>query len=422
MLKSKHIYYLDYYLWFLFWSDIIVAFSPLTAVSYLRGAITLVYMIWLLPKVLPARLNKYPLPAALVVVYAIYCFLLIFIARDLFISTYNYIRAFQALLLFPAAYFIFRSEQHIDVFARSFINLVIAASLYLMLSYFLGIGATQRYTLDFAAGRVNLNTLTYLIILTPAFAIRLNLRNYPVKNYLVMATLLFAIFIAVSSVKRTTIFFIALSFVLYLLFTPREYKNQFRKATVFLVFVLFLTSSFYYDTIATRLSVRQDAYGVENLEQEGRILELKVVYRETFSFHDLRYSLIGRNVFDTPGSYGGSEFGHSFNPRRIIHNDFALIPNSTGIIGLLIYLNFLYLLGKRALKMIISKKTDSQYAFLFTLMFIISTLLMINGAFFSITHRAIPLIIMGAMARGYNPEIDTLRKKIEDIKTKKGTN
>lgn len=141
--------------------------------------------------------------------------------------------------------------------------------------------------------------------------------------------------------KRTNIAALFVGYILiFLLNRIFSRKNRIntkkrinKKNTILLViFGILLTTLFvvFDNIILAQFEYRSKALKVENISNEGRIIEWYLVRREILDSNNISVLLFGKEPYNTKNNYG-------FRTDRNIHGDFSMILFSTGVIGFIIY-------------------------------------------------------------------------------------
>ncbi|TVR80011.1 MAG: hypothetical protein EA412_05345 [Chitinophagaceae bacterium] len=396
-ISSRDVKFFDYYLFFLFSTEVYVNFSAWPFFSYLRGMIIVSYILWLFfTTIKPLKHTA----VAIILIFIIYSAALVLFSSNQFGSFYQFSRIFPSLLVFPITINLF-DYQKAKYILKVFANLTIVIGFYLILASILGIGGTGYQVEDdyFTRGGLNSASQFYITILAPALLFFDFIPRQ--KKALIIITALISILFLITGMKRTSIILIIISLFIYLIFTEGRFKLNYVRFLIIAGSIAFLTSAYWLSTFQKRYEHRAELMVADRdvFEREGRTVELEAVLTEIFSFNDLNYSFFGRSPFVTAGQYGKIG-GYYFGSRRPIHNDFAMLLNSLGLTGMLIYLAFLWLVFIRLIKYYKhrSKIEDGKMFFLiFSIIFITSLLNMYNGSFYGTGNRTIVMFFLGLL-------------------------
>ena len=159
----------------------------------------------------------------------------------------------------------------------------------------------------------------------------------------------FAIALVLSTMKRTSMICVIVPFLIY-----AWYRFWFKMKydgvqsalsvkriviSVLLIVVFFSFVQSFHEIIEKRFEERSERFG-NNFEKEGRVLELEYIYDDIVVNGDFQTFLFGKETFNTVRTYANGKFG-----KRMIHENYGIILNGTGVVGLMIHLGInLYLI------------------------------------------------------------------------------
>jgi hypothetical protein len=153
----------------------------------------------------------------------------------------------------------------------------------------------------------------------------------------------------------------------------------------------------YFDKIESRFETRSDRFEEGALEKEGRYIETFLIWNNIFSFEDIKYSLFGKELFNTAGNYGYTD------SYRVIHADLNIILNGSGLIGLVFYLFY----NLKVLKDFYRFRKRVKLQSLNKLIWVISVSLLLasfatsfSSGLFSMTYRTAVFSLLGSFC-GY---------------------
>ena len=153
----------------------------------------------------------------------------------------------------------------------------------------------------------------------------------------------FAIALVLSTLKRTSMVCVIVPFLVYAWYSVR-FKLKYdglrisslpvKKVIVFVLlsFAFFTFVQSFHEIIEKRYEARSERFG-NNFGKEGRVLELGYIYNDIVVKGNLQTFLFGKETFNTVGTYADGKFG-----KRMIHENYGIILNGTGIVGLVIHL------------------------------------------------------------------------------------
>jgi len=394
-MEGSKIKYLDYYLYFLFFTEIIVNLGVWSGFNYFRGIVIIFYVMWLFFETLKPVKNS---AIIILLVFILYSFILVMFSRNFYESFYNYNKVFTSLLFFPIAANYLSYEKILRIF-EVFGNITIIYAAYLLIAISLGIGEGTYIDDVYTRGGVNSNTLTYFAIISPGL-LMVNMFKGTKKVVFILSTLVCVIFILLS-MKRTIMIMLLISLFIYLISIDRKLRFQYIRFFVIGIIILYATHNYWLNIFAARYEHREHLMRIETevLQGELRTVELEAVLKEVFQFDNLSYSFFGRSAYYTPGEYG-INVGYFFGPNRMIHNDVALLFNSTGIFGFLLYFSFLLVVIKRYILFKNYKKfiyRGNVFFTLYTIILVASLINMYNGSFYGTANRTLVFIFLGLM-------------------------
>ena len=152
----------------------------------------------------------------------------------------------------------------------------------------------------------------------------------------------FAIALVLSTLKRTSMVCVIVPFLIYAWYrfwfkqkydgmrSALSVKKIIVSALLIAVFFSFVQS--FHEIIEKRFEARSERFG-NSLEKEGRILELGYIYDDIVINGNFQTFLFGKETFNTVRTYANGKFG-----KRMIHENYGIILNGTGVVGLIIHL------------------------------------------------------------------------------------
>jgi len=182
--------------------------------------------------------------------------------------------------------------------------------------------------------------ISLVIILLP-----LILRLEPIKKY----RIIYSIFSVLSALiilfllRRSAIMIIIAGFIIiYLYLNKNPFVLIIKSAILFLgISLLILLSPGLQKSINNYVGLYEvrgralDRSIDDQIESEGRSMEIKEIYKEAISFNDAKLSLIGEGYFVSDDSIG--IYGNGVNYGQPMHTMFGQILYYTGFIGLFVY-------------------------------------------------------------------------------------
>ena len=330
--------------------------------------------------------NKIYIPFIFITIYII---LMLPFASDFLVSLKLSSKFILTIWAFPIFY-VYSHLYTEKVITRNILLLSLMLIVNYAISTIYGIGGSA-YTdsTDFLVGNLSDSWLTYTFILF-LYIIILKTKNIKFSAkfvYLILFTLLVVQLLL--GLKRTAIITFFTGIVIYLFLEKLTFKSM---ITFILGFVfVFLILDQYSDVLEDRIYARGDRIEgkyKDIIESEARYLESFYVWEKTLSFESISESLFGIEAFNSNGNYGpGNLFG-----RRVLHIDYNLIVNTTGLVGLFLYFYIFYYIYQRYKE----RKSFLEYKYreLFLVIFITQFLASIGGQMLSVTYGSIKFIFM----------------------------
>lgn len=179
------------------------------------------------------------------------------------------------------------------------------------------------------------------------------------KKPVYMIVYFISVFLVLLTMRRSVMVLSILGTFLVLIefFEPKKIK-QF----VFYVFLILIvgTTVVLKTDFLPQFVERYERRNIENrsLENEGRLMELGIIYKDLFVYFDYD-PWFGYRLNDSWGNYGKKIFGD-----RSLHTDFAHIIHSSGIFGLCLYLLMSFFAFSKAWKYSLSKSDQLQFLFI----------------------------------------------------------
>lgn len=245
---------------------------------------------------------------------------------------------------------------------------------------------------DFSTGSVYGSTLTvisYCLLIIPVIKNHINLKGI----YLSIMGVISVIFLALS-MRRTTIILLVAGFLIYLFILNRYFTKTFFYI-ILMILIIIGSFPYYQDTLLKGIEARSSRFEEGALENEARWLETIAVYSDILSFRDVKYSLLGKEIWNSPGNYGDIKI---FGDRQI-HVDYTNIINGMGIIGLAVYLlifiQMLYCFIRYYIRIKHKTKELRFIAACFIVFLVTISLNSLSGQMYAITHRAFALVTLG---------------------------
>jgi oligosaccharide repeat unit polymerase len=217
------------------------------------------------------------------------------------------------------------------------------------------------------------------------------------KKTIIYISIFISIIIPVLIFKRTFIFLEIFILLLFFVFFGTKFKYFFRSI---LIFILILSGLYIFRSdIYKMIEIRRNRIETK-ITDEGRFLEYEIIWAEQIKGNNIKKLLFGNELFNNKSDFGKKKSFGLDTTNRFFHSEVTEIIYSTGIIGIILYIRFLFLFFKFFLKK--SKKNNKgktkTLKFLFLSIFL---LFFINGfveQWCTYFARAFPLFILGFVA------------------------
>lgn len=345
------------------------------------------------------RLNKAKYPK-FYWLFLIYIFILCLFSTDIFVSFKNYLQLALTMMMFPIGYLYFTDENKIKKF---FSYSKYALGIYvisLILGNFFNVG-TREFTYSgiedsvgfFSSGSVFAGSV--MVALLPVF-----LYFDQTKKKKFVTLILGSLFIigVLFTARRTSILIPFIGLFVFMFFS----KMKLRVTLIFtfgaIIFVIL--APFFMTELTERLAVRAESgkFDINAYESEGRYFDLVNAWDQATNFDKPYEALFGANIFAEGGWRYGVRIG------RMIHNDYAVFLQGSGIIGLTLYMIlilsiFFMVKNKHSVKRRFRYNVfHSSMISLILILLVVS----INGGYNIMSYRSILFLLLGAFVRLVN--------------------
>jgi hypothetical protein len=278
----------------------------------------------------------------IIYVYIIFLFILIILQSSNYLySITNYIKYIIGLLCLPLGFNILSSLRKFREFQKTGILLLILYVINIILANVFHFGDFYGYKVE---GSLEIGNVFSDGLYTNAYIITsviLLLLFFPEKKKLISVLSTICAILIIVNMKRTVILvlFVGLLSYLMLYFIKNGIKTrlatlQLKYITIFVVLAL-ISLPIFYPYIQMNLEARQKTIekAQVDINNEGRILELKFISDEIFESDNISTFLFGKETLNLVGTYAAGKFGN-----RQIHGDYSKMLHGTGVIGILIWL------------------------------------------------------------------------------------
>lgn len=197
------------------------------------------------------------------------------------------------------------------------------------------------------------------------------------------------------TLRRTSVF-ILVSGILFM--NVRSWKVFFKRLLPLSVLIIVGSLWVYQSaTFQKRLEARSNKFSAESIEQESRFLEIYVIQEEVLSFRDVSRSLFGTELFNSSGNYADGKFRD-----RMIHVDYFIWLHGGGVIGLLLYLLYLFSLPRVFGIPFFTADTKNTTLRLFWFMYLMQFVVSFSGQMYIISFRSLIFIYLALLAKSYS--------------------
>ncbi|MCM5530070.1 hypothetical protein [Parasegetibacter sp. NRK P23] len=321
-----------------------------------------------------------------------YWAVLILFSSNISASVIEYLKVAVSLMFFPIAATLINSHDRFVKFHRYTLYCLVVYAFFVFLSNMFGIGDISYESEDddvfkTGLGDAKLYPPAFLVGLIP-FYLRQKIVTRKIF-WIIIAFINFSLLLL--SLRRTTLIIIALLISLFFLFAG--HIGKLFKVLALAAILLAVTFPLYEEALTKRLEIRSNVYSEEyTVTQEGRYMELGYVLND---FEQNRYApvphLLGKEAFNTIDNYG-------FYKPRPIHVDYTYIFFSSGLLGLILYLVFVFRIRKMAVfyRSKIKKLVPKDYFAAFHALFIVFLLVGLSGNVWAMTYRMYIFSVMGS--------------------------
>lgn len=194
-----------------------------------------------------------------------------------------------------------------------------------------------------------------------------------------------SVFLTLLTLRRS-VMLLTLIGTLFVMIPLMDLKNIKRFFGIFLglslATLIVVSTTGFLEMIQERYELRQ--LEDRNLEEEGRVQEIGMVYRDLFVYFD--YSpWFGYGLFDASGNYGKGFYGN-----RNLHTDLTVLIHGSGFLGLFLYLGMV-----GTVFWLVWKKTKTKNdAIQFVFICLVFTTYFITGRYNSITTTLLVYLIL----------------------------
>lgn len=353
----------------------------------IRGFITAIFLLIFLTKFYPKDgLNK------TILFFVFYYFLLCFFSSNYSESFYGFFKFSIAMFMFPVGYFFINNYENFQKLNKFFFIALCLFLINIVVANIFNLG-TSDYLEDsfyFGAGRVNITKIMLIVLFASVNLI--TVLNSKQKKFFI-AILIISAFVTVVGIKRSVLLSFAAGAVLYLIFN--RLRLGMIKIVFPVVFGILLTLLVYpnaINLIESRFLAREERIGLDEevIESEGRVDEVSLVMKSWIE-GGVVHKIFGSELFNDRAF---------FNSRRMLHTDYMVILNGSGILGIILWFAILFGIFIKGNKFLTFFDNDIRFPFLKATFYsiLVSQLFMsISGSIQGIGLRSFILLYLGAI-------------------------
>ncbi len=338
-------------------------------------------------------LTSYPnnLPSRIIIFYLLFYAMLVLLSSDILYSANLYLKFFLSLIMFPVGFYYINDYQR---FKTLLVVLLIALCLHIVnifISNIFNLGSSDYLdeSFYFGSGRVNITkSIMMLVLMAPVtFLLNKKARWYLIVIYIT------GFVISMIGIKRSVLLSGISSLVIYALL--EEGKSNLIRALIGFGLGLLILLTVYPKALSIFLS-RYESRGErvamteKSMESEARYSEVQKVW-DTWVNGSVKHKMIGTDLFND------RQF---FNVERMLHTDYMIVLNGSGIIGFLLWFYLFWVLIKGKNKYFKYLKNIEFFRELNALfyMYMASQLIMsISGTVYNVELRSTFFLVWGAI-------------------------
>jgi len=330
--------------------------------------------------------------------YLGYYFILVLFATDRVTSGNLYLKFFLGIIMMPIGYYYINSIARLEILLKVLLFTLGLHILNIIIANIFALGTSDYLdeTFYFGAGRVNI-TKNILILVFMLPVTMLFIKKY---RRAVLILYIVAFLITIVGIKRSVLISAGAGIVAYLA-VKRRFSLLMRTIVITSVFILIMVVMFpgFVDLFRSRFEARGERVELteETMETEGRLSETETVFRG-WSAGSFRHKLVGSEVFNDR---------LYFDTSRMLHTDYMIILNGSGLIGLVLWFYLFYRIIKeknRFYRVLRNHILFREMNAVFWVMLVAQLVLSVSGTVYAIELRSLIFLFWGAFLgtmRGY---------------------
>lgn len=353
--------------------------------SYIINGFFLTYAFFIHLKYI--RIKKFMVPMYL---FYIYIFILVLLSSDILYSSRTFIKSLFPILFFSISFFRIKNLKDLNIMNNKIILIMILFIFNFFIVNLFNIGH-RVYGEEMYYGSLRTegtNAIAYSLIIIPLI---IQLKKKRFSYYILIGVT--AYIIVLLNMKRISILapLVGISIFILTLKKRRLFLRIITGTIILLIIFYPLYESYLKNQVISRFASLSYSY-----KQEPRYQATILVFSDIFSFHSIKESIFGKEMFNSPGNYADGRFGN-----RQLHTDYNQLIHGSGILGILLYLFYNLIILKYYLK--IKKKIlfkDNMYFLLnatFYSIFFLSFFISFSGSLGGVVFNSIRYIYMGSI-------------------------
>jgi len=365
-------------------------FPRLEEFLYLRGIFNILILVYLWKEFrITDKVSKF------IFIFVAYLFILCLFSSNIRLSLVMTVKTSLGMIVYMLGRRFFSNYQQFNRLLHYYKYLFILLLLTIVFSNILGIGQAGygkdtdiKDSLIFGSVGVNITKLLIIpILIAPVYLYHVRGK---MNKQVTLGVIIIGIIITLIAFKRSSTLGLLGGGLVYAFLMQ---KSKLVKSLIYIVIVAYFSFPIYKDYLLSGFEARKSQlYYVseesESMEQEARYWETVKVLK-ALKEDDLSHTIFGSEIFN--------EFDY-FNVRRMLHIDYNVILNGSGILGLFMFLIIYYYIIRKAL--FFYSKSTNEYIKLISIsvisMVVFAMLISVGGSVRSFDFRDPIFIYIGA--------------------------
>lgn len=367
--------------------------SDILNTGNLRALVVGLFAVWFIFVKMPnTSLSRF------ILIYLGYYLLLVVFSTDRMISGNLYLKFLLGVVMLPIGYYYINSLARLEKLLRILLITLGLHIFNILIANIFQLGTSDYLdeTFYFGAGRVNITkNILILVFLLPVTLLFIKKhRRAVILLYLV------SFLITIVGIKRSVLISAAAAVVIYLAVRQRfTLLLRTLAATAVLFLILVFVFPGLTDIFLSRFKARGERVELteETMETEGRLSESETVFN-AWKSGSYRHKLFGSEVFNDR---------LYFDTTRMLHTDYMIILNGSGIIGLILWFVMYYRLireKRRYFRLLQNHVLFREMNAVFWVLLAAQLIMSVSGTIYAIELRSLIFLYWGAFfgtMRGY---------------------